>query len=836
MPSNPTSKTLPGTPNTNVTTATEISLAGTRWGNTGGIAVTTHTVVNATSITTLKRIFSGTGTTVTGGVMIVGIVSPDKEAYDRHLAFHHDPYRPEFYCKKCEREFKTRTGLDDHKYTTRKIQKWKLCDADIAEKFSLRPAYRMTTFYDLNFNVQLQPVLPPSHCPTQVTRFFLSMASDNLCLDPSSVEHDNSTVQHESGEHSSIQLANTIEEIDRILLTDVAESNLEDRLRLKSKRNSFTPVCRLPAEVLGEIFAIFVIVSRAPADLAFVDRSATSLRSELILKVPITSIYLPWTVVLHVCRHWRAVALGTPKVWSTPDFNHPSWARRMIELSKTAPLTIDTSNVASLLPYSFEVNPVEAVRVVSIQETSEVVSEALGEIDRVTTLRLEAREEELKSILSATPSLIQPAPLLTSLIVTNRSDPRTRTQWSPSTIALPKDFLAQKAPQLSRLELDDCYIPWCSGLFRNLTIFSLYLPYCPLLITLIGFKTRYTPQEFMDALKSMTRIEVLELQNCIPSESGEKGLFPHETLVLPNLCQLKVWDGVKACVNLLKTMRFPRWTVVHLQLEPDYHNGLFGDRNTTTIAGLISSYLYRLFLLGNACSDFESEPRKIKALMLEFDLSERRREDSKFGEFIIKTWDSADSLNPASPPPCQLSLKWLIRLCDVKATVQKILHALPRDDIETLKLSLPEVSDEIVAAQCFGWLPRLQVIILRDACAYEVVRALGCFNLPRSGSYEPPSDSPFSETSTSMIFPSLRVIALVNVNQACSQDVDMEGLCRLLLKRLNIRKNQYNVCLEKLVLVDFVDQEYYVSKIRRRCPWLTTKQELPEGGFDGLWY
>ncbi|KAL0565105.1 hypothetical protein V5O48_016928 [Marasmius crinis-equi] len=96
MPSNPTSKTLPGTPNTDVTTATEISPAGTRWYNTGGTAVTTHTVVNATSISTLKRTFGGTGTTITGGVMNVGIVSQTRSRV-RGIS-----------------KFKARKGLDDH--------------------------------------------------------------------------------------------------------------------------------------------------------------------------------------------------------------------------------------------------------------------------------------------------------------------------------------------------------------------------------------------------------------------------------------------------------------------------------------------------------------------------------------------------------------------------------------------------------------------------------------------------------------------------------------------------------------------------------------------------
>ncbi|KAL0565106.1 hypothetical protein V5O48_016929 [Marasmius crinis-equi] len=626
-------------------------------------------------------------------------------------------------------------------------------------------------------------------------------------------------------EHSLIQLANTIEEIDRVLLTDVAESNLENRLRLKSKRNSFTPACRLPAEVLGEIFAIFVIVSRASAGHAIVGRLVTLLQPELKDKLPVR-----WSAVLHICRHWRAVALDTPKVWSAPDFNHPSWARRMIELSKAAPLTIDTSNVASLLRSLPEVNPPQVVAV-SIQETFKVVSEALGEIGRVTTLRLEAGRWALERILSTSPSMLQPAPVLTSLIVTNRY----HSESNSDVFVLPEDFIAQRAPQLSHLELGDCCIPWCSGLFQNLTVFSVHLSYCTPSTAPLAHKTRSTPQEFMHALSSMTRIEVLELHNCIPSEG--RGLFPHETLVLPSLRRLEVRDEAKTCVNLLDNMRFPRWTVVHLQIEPlDSHNGFFRVGTTTTTAGLVSPYLSGLFLLGNAWSDSEPEPRKIRALMLKFDLPGWWREDSDVGEFIIKTWDSADSINPTSPPPCQLYLKWLMPLRDVKATVQKILHALPRDDIETLKLCLPEVSDEIVAAQCFGWLPRLKVIILRDKCAYEVVRALGCFDLPRSGSYEPPGDSPSSETSTSVIFPSLQVIALVNVNQVCFQDVDMEELCRPLLKRLNIRKNQYNVCLEKLLLVDIIDQEYYVSKIRRRCPWLTTTQELPEGDFDGLWY
>ncbi|KAI0248937.1 hypothetical protein BJV78DRAFT_1130530, partial [Lactifluus subvellereus] len=111
-------------------------------------------------------------------------------------------------------------------------------------------------------------------------------------------------------------------------LTDTAAFDLVDgemgaiRRALRAigtRRNALTPTCRIPTEILGEIFLLYQQASAGSYNTA-----------------------LRWVPgVAHVCRHWRAVALDYPRLWSHVTLHlGREWATRMLALSKSSPITI----------------------------------------------------------------------------------------------------------------------------------------------------------------------------------------------------------------------------------------------------------------------------------------------------------------------------------------------------------------------------------------------------------------------------------------------------------------------------------------------------------------
>lgn len=74
-------------------------------------------------------------------------------------------------------------------------------------------------------------------------------------------------------------------------------------------RSAVAPINRLPLELLGEIFA-------CAAQCAHGTSSVTDVRGG------------PW-LVSHVCRRWRALALGTPALWTTVDVGDHAFSRRL---------------------------------------------------------------------------------------------------------------------------------------------------------------------------------------------------------------------------------------------------------------------------------------------------------------------------------------------------------------------------------------------------------------------------------------------------------------------------------------------------------------------------
>ncbi|KAL1949333.1 hypothetical protein VTO73DRAFT_8214 [Trametes versicolor] len=104
------------------------------------------------------------------------------------------------------------------------------------------------------------------------------------------------------------------------------QSNIDTYARaiidLKSRLNTLTPIGSLPPELLSEILVCGVIDEddRYPSDHY--------------------STRLAWIKLTHICRHFRSVALSTPRFWSRLRLTKSDVFAELLARSKSAPLHI----------------------------------------------------------------------------------------------------------------------------------------------------------------------------------------------------------------------------------------------------------------------------------------------------------------------------------------------------------------------------------------------------------------------------------------------------------------------------------------------------------------
>ncbi|KAI0055567.1 hypothetical protein BV25DRAFT_1783242, partial [Artomyces pyxidatus] len=84
--------------------------------------------------------------------------------------------------------------------------------------------------------------------------------------------------------------------------------------------NALSPISRLPSEILAHIF------------LYCAAESTTWWKN---------GIWKGWAAVTHVCRWWRHVALGNPRLWRHIDLPlSKPWAQEMISRAKSAGVVV----------------------------------------------------------------------------------------------------------------------------------------------------------------------------------------------------------------------------------------------------------------------------------------------------------------------------------------------------------------------------------------------------------------------------------------------------------------------------------------------------------------
>ena len=242
---------------------------------------------------------------------------------------------------------------------------------------------------------------------------------------------------------------------------------------------------------------------------------------------------LDWIRVSHVSRHWRAVALASPSLWGSIVFSRPKWVEEMIKRSKMASLAIK-ADLTWVTPKILE----------SVQ----------------IALRHNARIHELALIASSTTldKLLDNSPInLPNLRSLSLAVPRKERFGTPFGYILPESVLYGEFPYLRRLELTKCNIGWDSSLLNNLT----HLKMCD-----VSSVARSTTNQVLDALESMSALEVLDLHEALPLVPDDAVLpLPVDRIVaLPKLSHVAISSSVPECANLLQRITIPDTATIKL--------------------------------------------------------------------------------------------------------------------------------------------------------------------------------------------------------------------------------------------------------------------------------
>lgn len=412
---------------------------------------------------------------------------------------------------------------------------------------------------------------------------------------------------------------------------------------MRTRRNDFTLIGRLPPEILSHIFSFHTI-------------NQPILRSHYNLDRLIPTSYirhrLGWIDVTHVCRRWRQVALSDPNLWSTVVFDlGAEWADEMLARSK-----------AALISYSRDLSLSSNAWRTRTRALDDIVT--LGKhLSHIRRLALFGYPEALQPAMRA---LTSPAPHLESLELWNRYE---------LSVALPSNLFAHDAPKLRHVTLVGCAVPWGhSSLFSDsLTHLDIRVPSGVSFPSVLpaaqpaDLLSIPTLERLLSILEAMPSLQVLTLGNCLPRAGSTS-----RVVSLRHMSKLSLDGYLSEVVAILKRVSLPRSASLSLRC-PD-HNPL--DGLLDTLVSLLASH-------------FRAPGTSISPL------STIAIDQADIGPFLtIAAWDTDVLLDrpefrPSEPARLHLAFGSQYKTL-VESLPLQVCKALPLQDLQTLSVTYPD--------------------------------------------------------------------------------------------------------------------------------------------------
>ncbi|KAF8423175.1 hypothetical protein L210DRAFT_3570315 [Boletus edulis BED1] len=287
---------------------------------------------------------------------------------------------------------------------------------------------------------------------------------------------------------------------------------------LRTQRNSFSLISRLPTETLA---AIFIYSAR--------DYHSTHF----------TRTVPGWVNVSYVCRHWRNVALNCATLWSYLFLTTPRWTEELLARSKQTSLKLHAE--------------VYRRRRCADDQGLCFVRQVMNHIERIQELHLELPRMRYKDHF-----LSSPAPRLQNLKISVGSRDGPSEQFSA--------LFDGDTPALRTLELSYCPVPWYSFKLNGLTTLDLRL---------VPSQLQQNVVEFLATLSSMQDLTHLYLHDAIASTAGflsSAEFHTFQKINLPRLSRLLLAAPLSTVIAFVACVNIPMKTEV--RLDCGFEDGL----------------------------------------------------------------------------------------------------------------------------------------------------------------------------------------------------------------------------------------------------------------------
>ncbi|KAF5330509.1 hypothetical protein D9619_005215 [Psilocybe cf. subviscida] len=404
---------------------------------------------------------------------------------------------------------------------------------------------------------------------------------------------------------------------------------------LKTRRNTYAPISKLPDEVLLEIFAF--AQKLYPQDRWYRE-------------------------VTHVCRRWRYTAIDAPTLWTNPPLSHHRFAMLMLERSKSADLTAFIGTTTTIA-------------------TIEHVIDCIG---RIKDLRITLDIEVLDSLLSLLEKGDQKASHLRRFGLECWSD----EPWDAQPMFGLSATVFCKFQLLRELQIYNIIFDWNVLPLPNLV---------DLRLVKTTFPTRISIQQLLDTLRQMPHLEHLTIplsqSLLLPPSTTEMRSVAQVTL--SRLGWLMMGDSHMYTDYIgwfLSKMTLPRLRYLLMDGEPplsgitptNYHSV-----SPQTIQGIASS------VMGGDFGTFSSLEFSRENLYLETRHTERSNDTPPYVDFNIQAQEPPD--HDAARLFMQISVDILL-LCraSLSHVVKLVLQEgvlLTVDELFHLSTVLPSVRE-----------------------------------------------------------------------------------------------------------------------------------------------
>ena len=242
-----------------------------------------------------------------------------------------------------------------------------------------------------------------------------------------------------------------------------------------------------------------------------------------------------WQTLVHVCRRWRSLVLGSPRRLNLQLYCTPKTpARNTLDVWPALPLIV-AGNVAS-----------------SSGTTDNIIA-AFGQSNRIFKVLLDLAGWQVEQVLAA---MQVPFPNLTRLRL---SSPDDEIDETPPVV--PDSFLDGSAPSLRSLELDSIPIPGLPKLLLSAT----RLVY--LRLSDIPHSGYFSPEAMVALISALSSLDALEVefrspQSCPGRES--RSLPPLKRSILPALDDFRFKGATEYLEDLVASVDAPQLNTLYI--------------------------------------------------------------------------------------------------------------------------------------------------------------------------------------------------------------------------------------------------------------------------------